>query len=109
MSCRRTARAGSGGRQHRRQGRGGERVLWHTHGARSAILPRHPDPADRLRPGIGNTVPDRGVAASAGEGGSGMMRTLYGASPADIAGMDTERLRAEFLVDGLFRPGAIEF
>ncbi|MDX8450175.1 5-dehydro-4-deoxy-D-glucuronate isomerase [Mesorhizobium captivum] len=37
-----------------------------------------------------------------------MMRTLYGASPADIAGMDTERLRAEFLVDGLFRPGAIE-
>lgn len=36
------------------------------------------------------------------------MRTLYGASPADIAGMDTERLRAEFLVDGLFRPGAIE-
>ncbi|UCI21651.1 5-dehydro-4-deoxy-D-glucuronate isomerase [Mesorhizobium sp. B2-1-8] len=38
-----------------------------------------------------------------------MMRTLFGASPADIAGMDTERLRAEFLVDGLFRPGAIEF
>jgi len=37
------------------------------------------------------------------------MRTLYGASPADIAGMDTERLRAEFLVGGLFRPGAIEF
>ncbi|MCP9231635.1 5-dehydro-4-deoxy-D-glucuronate isomerase [Mesorhizobium sp. LMG 17147] len=37
------------------------------------------------------------------------MRTLYGASPADIAGMDTDRLRAEFLVDGLFRPGAIEF
>ncbi|RWM15109.1 MAG: 5-dehydro-4-deoxy-D-glucuronate isomerase [Mesorhizobium sp.] len=38
-----------------------------------------------------------------------MMRTLYGTSPADIAGMDTNRLRAEFLVDGLFRPGAIEF
>ncbi|MER8554865.1 5-dehydro-4-deoxy-D-glucuronate isomerase [Mesorhizobium sp. M1217] len=38
-----------------------------------------------------------------------MMRTLYGASPADIAGMDTDRLRTEFLVDGLFRPGAIEF
>lgn len=37
------------------------------------------------------------------------MRTLYGVSPADIAGMDTDRLRAEFLVDGLFRPGAIEF
>lgn len=37
------------------------------------------------------------------------MRTLYGASPADIAGMDTGRLRSEFLVDGLFRPGAIEF
>lgn len=37
------------------------------------------------------------------------MRTLYGASPADIAGMDTDRLRAEFLVDGLFRPGAFEF
>ncbi|MEI9430435.1 5-dehydro-4-deoxy-D-glucuronate isomerase [Mesorhizobium sp. Cs1299R1N3] len=38
-----------------------------------------------------------------------MMRTIYGASPGDIAGMDTERLRTEFLVDGLFRPGAIEF
>ncbi len=37
------------------------------------------------------------------------MRTIYGASPGDISGMDTERLRAEFLVDGLFRPGAIEF
>lgn len=37
------------------------------------------------------------------------MRTLYGASPGDIAGMDTERLRTEFLVDALFRPGAIEF
>ncbi|ESX83245.1 5-keto-4-deoxyuronate isomerase [Mesorhizobium sp. LSHC420B00] len=37
------------------------------------------------------------------------MRTLYGVSPGDIAGMDTDRLRAEFLVDGLFRPGAIEF
>ncbi|RWM39522.1 5-dehydro-4-deoxy-D-glucuronate isomerase [Mesorhizobium sp.] len=38
-----------------------------------------------------------------------MMRTLYGTSPADIAGMDTERLRSEFLVDRLFRPDAIEF
>ncbi len=38
-----------------------------------------------------------------------MMRALYGASPADISGMDTDRLRAEFLVEGLFRPGAIEF
>ncbi|MER8423106.1 5-dehydro-4-deoxy-D-glucuronate isomerase [Mesorhizobium sp. M1403] len=38
-----------------------------------------------------------------------MMRTLYGVSPGDIASMDTDRLRAEFLVDGLFRPGAIEF
>lgn len=37
------------------------------------------------------------------------MRTIYGASPGDISGMDTERLLAEFLVDGLFRPGAIEF
>ena len=38
-----------------------------------------------------------------------MMRTLYGASPADIAAMDTARLRAEFLIEGLFRQGAIEF
>ncbi len=37
------------------------------------------------------------------------MRMIYGASPGDISGMDTERLRAEFLVDGLFRPGAVEF
>ncbi len=38
-----------------------------------------------------------------------MMRVLYGASPADIAAMDTDRLRTEFLIEGLFRPGAIEF
>ena len=37
------------------------------------------------------------------------MRVIYGASPTDIPGMDTARLRAEFLVEGLFRPGAIEF
>lgn len=37
------------------------------------------------------------------------MRVIYGASPADIPGMDTARLRAEFMVEGLFRPGAIEF
>lgn len=37
------------------------------------------------------------------------MRVLYGASPADIAGMDTGRLRSEFLVEDLFRPGAINF
>ncbi len=37
------------------------------------------------------------------------MRVLYGASPADIDGMNTERLRAEFMVEGLFAPGAIEF
>jgi 4-deoxy-L-threo-5-hexosulose-uronate ketol-isomerase len=38
-----------------------------------------------------------------------MMRVFYGASPADVPGMDTERLRAEFLVESLFRPGAIDF
>jgi 4-deoxy-L-threo-5-hexosulose-uronate ketol-isomerase len=38
-----------------------------------------------------------------------MMRVLYGASPADIPAMDTERLRAEFLAEGLFKAGAIEF
>jgi 4-deoxy-L-threo-5-hexosulose-uronate ketol-isomerase len=38
-----------------------------------------------------------------------MMRILYGASPADIPAMDTQRLRAEFLAEGLFKPGAIEF
>ncbi|MBK8458728.1 MAG: 5-dehydro-4-deoxy-D-glucuronate isomerase [Phyllobacteriaceae bacterium] len=38
-----------------------------------------------------------------------MMKTLYGASPADIDGMNTDRLRAEFLVDGLFAPGEIRF
>ena len=37
------------------------------------------------------------------------MRTIYGASPADIDGMGTDRLRAEFLVEGIFRSGAIEF
>lgn len=37
------------------------------------------------------------------------MKTLYGVSPADIQGFDTTRLRAEFLVETLFSPGAIEF
>ncbi|PIO98035.1 5-dehydro-4-deoxy-D-glucuronate isomerase [Pleomorphomonas carboxyditropha] len=37
------------------------------------------------------------------------MRVIYGASPADIAGFDTKRLRAEFLVEGLFRPGDMDF
>jgi len=35
------------------------------------------------------------------------MRTIYGASPAEIDGMTTARLRAEFLVDGLFAPGEL--
>jgi 4-deoxy-L-threo-5-hexosulose-uronate ketol-isomerase len=37
------------------------------------------------------------------------MRAIYGAAPADLAGYDTARLRSEFLVEGLFRPGEIEF
>lgn len=38
-----------------------------------------------------------------------MMRVLYGASPADIAAMDTDRLRAEFLIEDLFSPGELVF
>jgi 4-deoxy-L-threo-5-hexosulose-uronate ketol-isomerase len=37
------------------------------------------------------------------------MRTIYGVSPNDIPGFDTKRLRAEFMVEGLFRPGHLEF
>jgi 4-deoxy-L-threo-5-hexosulose-uronate ketol-isomerase len=37
------------------------------------------------------------------------MRHLYGAGPGDIAGYDTDRLRAEFLVEGLFHPGELNF
>lgn len=37
------------------------------------------------------------------------MRVLYGASPADIAAMDTDRLRAEFLVEDLFAKGDTRF
>lgn len=37
------------------------------------------------------------------------MRVLYGASPADIAAMDTDRLRAEFLIEDLFSPGELVF
>lgn len=37
------------------------------------------------------------------------MRVLYGAGPGDIDSYATERLRSEFLVEGLFRPGGIEF
>jgi len=37
------------------------------------------------------------------------MRAIYGAAPADLQGYDTARLRSEFLVEGLFRQGEIEF
>lgn len=37
------------------------------------------------------------------------MDVRYGASPADIAGMDTQRLRGEFLIEGLFEPGELRF
>lgn len=37
------------------------------------------------------------------------MRVLYGASPADIAAMNTDRLRAEFLIEDLFSPGELVF
>lgn len=37
------------------------------------------------------------------------MRVIYGASPADIDGMGTARLRSEFLIEKLFTAGAIEF
>ncbi len=36
-------------------------------------------------------------------------RVIYGASPADIDNMGTERLRSEFLIGKLFVPEAIEF
>lgn len=38
-----------------------------------------------------------------------MMNIRYGASPHDIKGFDTERLRAEFLVEDLFVSGAVSF
>lgn len=38
-----------------------------------------------------------------------MMRVIYGTSPHDIPGFDTARLRAEFMVEGLFGLGRIEF
>src|SRR5690606_4992446 len=67
------------------------------------------DPADRLRPGAGDPVPDRRHDPPRQAGGRGgmSMRVLYGAGPADIAGYDTERLRAEFLIGDLFVPGFI--
>ena len=37
------------------------------------------------------------------------MRVLYGAGPGEIDHMGTDRLRAEFLVEGLFQPGRIDF
>ncbi len=37
------------------------------------------------------------------------MRVIYGASPNDISSFGTARLRAEFLVEGLFAPGRLEF
>lgn len=35
------------------------------------------------------------------------MEIRYGAAPGDIDNMNTDRLRAEFMVEGLFRPGEI--
>jgi 4-deoxy-L-threo-5-hexosulose-uronate ketol-isomerase len=37
------------------------------------------------------------------------LRVVYGAGPADIEGYGTESLRAAFLIERLFAPGAIEF
>lgn len=37
------------------------------------------------------------------------MRVLYGAAPEDLAGYDTDRLRAAFLAGGLFVPGEVCF
>ena len=37
------------------------------------------------------------------------MRVLYGVSPNDIKTFDNARLRAEFLIEGLYRPGHLEF
>lgn len=37
------------------------------------------------------------------------MKILYGVGPQDVKGYDTERLRAEFLVEDLFRPDAVSF
>lgn len=37
------------------------------------------------------------------------MRSIYGAAPGDVPGMDNDRLRAEFMVEDLFRPGRISF
>ena len=37
------------------------------------------------------------------------MRIIYGVSPNDIPTFDTKRLRAEFMVEGLFKPGHLEF
>jgi 4-deoxy-L-threo-5-hexosulose-uronate ketol-isomerase len=37
------------------------------------------------------------------------MRVVYGAGPADIEGYGTESLRAAFLIERLFAPGALEF
>ncbi|BCH30188.1 4-deoxy-L-threo-5-hexosulose-uronate ketol-isomerase 1 [Mesorhizobium sp. L-8-10] len=37
------------------------------------------------------------------------MKVLYGAGPEDIKGYDTDRLRDEFLITGLFTPDALRF
>lgn len=37
------------------------------------------------------------------------MMALYGVSPADVSGMDTSRLRSEFLVETPVSPGSIAF
>ena len=75
-----------------RQRRRRQRVLRHAHGPRSAILSRHPDPADRLWPGAGHPVPDRRAPAAGGDGAGRMtMKVLYGASPGDIGKLRTRR------------------
>lgn len=38
-----------------------------------------------------------------------MIKTLYGAGPADIPAMDTKRLRREFLIEEIFVPGELRF
>src|SRR5262245_21153125 len=89
-----TTRARRGASQPRPRRRRGQRLLRHAHGPKFAVLSRHPDPPDRLRPGAGDALPGRGAEPCRRTGEGDMtMRAIYGAAPADLAGYDTDRLR----------------
>ena len=85
-----------------------ERLLRHAHGPRPAILSRHPDPANGLRPGAVSFATRACTTLKRRRKRHDDARRLRRRTRRP-RGHGMERLRAEFLIEGRFALGAIEF